>query len=521
MGQTQIVCPICLSNSFMKRKVLFLFFCLYSVILSAQVKHDYNWILGYDANPDTLEGEGTIFDFNNSSVTINFLPLEINIEQTNTTMSNTDGDLLFYSNGCSIYNADHELMENGDSINPGQVHDIQCHDAYTVLQGMIALPLSDNDSLYYIFHQHIIYETNPFDVKIDQLMYSIVNLNYNNGLGKVIEKNSTAIPDTLWPGELSAVKHDDGENWWIMSPRFLQNKYYTMLLTSDSLTSPSEQTIGATVTRSGEGSGQACFSPDGTKYARYNKTDQVYLFDFDRSTGQLSNFQHLMVADTAYSGGLAFSPGSQYLYISSSVYAYQFDLWASDIQGSKKLVATWDGFKEHDFFATTFALMQLGPDCRIYISTGPSTTFFHVIHHPDLEGEACDLEQRAVKLPSYSFHAMPHFPNYRLGTTPTYPCDPTIDLPVSTKEQALTRANFNVYPNPASNLVTISYGDILSANVEWVLYTSVGQAVKQVTLEKGSNSTEVSLADLPKGLYFYSVTVAGEVLESGKLVVAE
>ncbi|GIV32304.1 MAG: hypothetical protein KatS3mg030_610 [Saprospiraceae bacterium] len=34
-------------------------------------------------------------------------------------MSDAEGHLLFYSNGCEVMNWAHQLVENGDSINPG------------------------------------------------------------------------------------------------------------------------------------------------------------------------------------------------------------------------------------------------------------------------------------------------------------------------------------------------------------------------------------------------------------------
>ena len=465
----------------------------------AQVKHDYNWIVGYDATSSTPEGEGTIIDFNNSPVAIDFLPLEINMGSTNTTICNEEGELLFYSNGCSIYNADHLLMENGDNINPGQVHDIQCDNGYTVSQGMISVPAPNSDNIYYIFHQHIIYETAPFDVKIDQLLYSTIDINANNGLGSVIEKNEIAIADTLWPGELTATKHSNGQDWWIMSPRFLQNKYYSLLLKPDSMEGPFEQAIGLTTTRSGEGSGQACFSSDGTKYARYNLTDQVYLFDFDRSVGQLSNFQQLMVADTANSGGVAFSPNSRFLYVSSTTHVYQFDLWAADIQASKKLIAIWDGFKELDFFPTNFYNMQMGSDCRIYINSTAGTSFMHVIQFPDLEGEVCQLEQRAIKLSSYNARTMPHFPNYRLGTTPTYPCDPSIDLPVAVSQVENSAIVFSLFPNPTTGQLNLQ----LPPNVKSItILNTLGVQIRQWSNRDFPQNWTISDLNLPDGLYY-------------------
>lgn len=41
------------------------------------------------------------------------------MEGSNTGMCDKEGNLLFYSNGCKVVNAKGEVMQNGDSINPG------------------------------------------------------------------------------------------------------------------------------------------------------------------------------------------------------------------------------------------------------------------------------------------------------------------------------------------------------------------------------------------------------------------
>ena len=69
--------------------------------------------------------------------------------------------------------------------------------------------------------------------------------------------------------------------------------------------------------------------------------------------------------------------------------------------------------------------MQLGPDCRIYMSSLSSTKSIHVINNPD---EAAPFVILYNTISSYSLplaqKSMPTFPNYRLDSGPV--CDPTI-----------------------------------------------------------------------------------------------
>src|SRR5205085_5192250 len=113
--------------------------------------------------------------------------------------------------------------------------------------------------------------------------------------------------------------------------------------------------------------GQICFSPDGKKLAWYDATTDLDILDFDRCTGQFSNLIHVDINDSAVSAGVAFSASSQFLYVSSTTYVYQFDMNAVDIAASKTTVAVWDTFySPSPPAATVFYLAQLGPDGKIY-----------------------------------------------------------------------------------------------------------------------------------------------------------
>ena len=67
-------------------------------------------------------------NFNESPLNISLINSVYNfwMEGSNTSVSDPEGKLLFYSNGCKIINAKGKLMLNGDSINPGLIQDIYC-----------------------------------------------------------------------------------------------------------------------------------------------------------------------------------------------------------------------------------------------------------------------------------------------------------------------------------------------------------------------------------------------------------
>ena len=296
-----------------------------------------------------------------------------------------------------------------------------------------------------------------------------------------------------------------------------ENKYFKVLFTANGVEAVTEQKIG--LNPNPWGNGQGCFSPDGTKYATYNIYDNVFLFDFDRSTSELSNFQQLF-ADTTdtYVGGLAFSPNSRFLYVSTRNKLWQFDTEASDVQASRVMVGEYEGYEFLDLFPVTFFRMRLGPDCRIYMIASNGAQHLHVIRYPDNPGLACGFEQRGVPLPAVNAISLPNFPHYRLGTP--YPvCDSSIVLaaPLVVLQQAKVR----VWSNPASGEVQVALPVPLSSSGEWVLYNQLGQVVLREVLPPGQSEFYVPLNSVSPGLYFWQVIAEGRRMGSGKLIVSK
>ncbi len=97
------------------------------------------------------------------------------LESTCAIMSDSMGKLLFYSNGCYIANASHQMMTNSDSLAHGLLESSFCNSGGNPLtQGMIALP---KGKIYIagIFHDHlhVINRPNCLGVSCDLEQYAI------------------------------------------------------------------------------------------------------------------------------------------------------------------------------------------------------------------------------------------------------------------------------------------------------------------------------------------------------------
>jgi len=400
----------------MKKLVHLLLF--YPCILFGQM-FDNTWILGYNNDTILTNTKGIqILTFPDAQITIeqNTELFQFNFGGTNTSFSDSSGNVMNFTNGVHIGNVAWEIMENGDYMTDAA--EIQ-GEVYPQL--FLALPFPGHSQKLLYFYENKAFTT-ALSVHATKLLFCAIDLSLEQGLGKVVIRDSLLIEDTLAVGKITAVKHANGRDWWVLVNEKNSNRFYRILVDPEGIHVLDIQSIGDTVV---DGLGQAAFSPNGEYYFTYkgvSPSDGSYidLYDFDRCTGLLNNHrQYHFIAGNL--GGGAFSPDSRYLYINYYTKAYQYDLLAPDVWASRVNVAEYDGFL--DPFNTTFFLMQLAPDGKIYSCSPNGVKSMHVIHQPDEPGLACQYEQHGLTLPTHNALSMPTFPNYRLGPLDGSSCD--------------------------------------------------------------------------------------------------
>ncbi len=477
---------------------------------SAQDKHDYNWVLGYGPSDSILHYGGTLIDFNTNTPILSFFDISLGLDWDNASISDGKGNKIALSNGCEIQNKLYEQMDNGDNINEGPLHEQYCESvvsAYLNDQGALFLPIPSSDSLYALFH----IRWWPGGSIVKDLLYSIIDASANEGLGKVTTKNQPLQTDTFTP-MVTACRHANGRDWWILleeNHRFVtlppdgKAKYHVYLFDPYGVHYEGEQQIGR-LSSYQSWVGQACFSPDGTRYASGNIHNGVNFFDFDRCTGMLSNPGHLdLMADSVVAMGIAFSPNSRYLYVTTGLWILQYDMEAADVAASKVNVAQYDGFESQ--LPTTFFQLDLAPNGKIYGSSHFGTDVLHIIHQPDQPGLACEVEQHGLKLPVYHAFTMPNVPHYRLYDVPGSVCDSLgIDGPmVAVKEPKSVRApKMVLFPNPAFDLLTVYLEPEASGRI--TLMDVAGKTWAEQVKTAGLEQVLLKTAEVPSGVYFIS-----------------
>jgi hypothetical protein len=485
-------------------------------------QHDNIWLFGYSSNEVDSTFGGSVMDFSNDSLSIYYEYRNMNLDVTNASICDTSGNLLFYTNGIYIANTEHDTIENGGGINPGDYADDNSIYGYILNQGAIILPVPNSDSLFYLFHLSLDYPNTNVDWHSPQFYYSVIDMSLNNGLGEVIEKNVLLLDTTFQCGMITAAKHANGKDWWVLLNGYNSNSFYTFLISEEM---PSEHFIQMTGSIIPHGLGQAVFSPDGSKYANISLfggadvPDLVSIYDFDRCNGILSEPTQFEYGDSAWSGGIAISPNSQFLYVSSYNFIYQYDLFANDILASKDTVAIYDGFELEITptfsLPTRFALMQLAPDGKIYINCPASVNLLHVINNPNEPGEACDIQQHSIELPTYNLFSLPNFPNYRLGPLANSECDSTTSI----HEVSIDKSQLSIFPNPAYENIQLELEefDSFSGKVTWEIYTSRGELIKSGIFN--SKKLNISVLPYPNGVYFVKVIIEDGTFITERMVV--
>lgn len=476
------------------RYLLLLLMSFLPLTLLTQVKYDYNWFVATNSGVNQDYGLTRISFTESTPFAEKVFGNNIDLDMSNSSWSDSLGEFRYFTNGCVIVNSKYEIMENGDSINIGGDHDVYCPYGYLIPQGTIILPKAGSDTVQYLFHLW----SDDFPVwgtAALKLYFTEINSNHNSGLGKVIQKNLILIDDTLSFGQFTAVKHANGKDWWLVMPENSNNGYYIVHLDEDGPALDHQQYIG-TVQDGRDWGGQAVFSPDGRFYVRAEGHSGIEIFEFDRCRGKLYNNRHIdLPFEEGRLLGVAISGNSRYLYVSAGTVLIQYDLLAADIEASAHTVGEYDGFQS--WLPTTFYMMQIGPDGKIYMTTGNGTNVMHVIRQPDLSGIACQFEQHAFQLPRYYSFAPPNFPNYNLAPAPYGYCD---SLLLDAKNPLVDMENIKIYPNPAQDVLTVELREDKTC-MQITLMNALGQTVHQFQPRVGEKSILIPISNWPEGLY--------------------
>lgn len=303
------------------------------------------------------------------------------------TISDQNGDLLFYCDGNKIFNKNYQPFYSGLGA------------LGSSSQGALIVPDPASNHEYYVFtiENFAGYVTSPGYYSGTGFAYVKVDMNLNDGLGGVSANQITLIEH---PAEKQcAIRHCNGHDIWVVTRENNGNSYYSYLLTDEGISAPVISNVGIFINDFSGYYAVGCMkaSPQGDKIAvGYYYSGGPELFHFNSNTGQLTE-EYQLLNSQLYTGayGLAFSPdGSKLYYSNSGIGLYQCDLSS----GNQQIMA--NSIQLVGNAATIFYTgdMELGPDGKIYW-TSINNNHLDVINFPNEAGPNCGFVQDGLDLP--------------------------------------------------------------------------------------------------------------------------
>jgi gliding motility-associated-like protein len=425
------------------KKLLLILLALSCVTVAYSQGEAANWYFG--------NGAGLNFDVNNGTVvSVNSGIGTINTNEGCSSISDPAGNLLFYTDGKSIWNSNFQIMPNAD------------YDAGTGLLGdpsstssAVIVPKPGNADQYYVFTVDEPHHNNawaypnqgPADINGNPIgfyeetfgnqpatpavddgfnngfNYSLVDLTLDGGLGDVVASEKNIHLVTYDENELThlqlkcaekitAVEHDDGNSYWVIT-QFVDTFYAFRVDSNGVNTTPITSQVPPFITTEGyrrNGIGYLKSSPNGSKLAichaqnittpsnntSSGNTGSVWIYDFDNATGIVSN--PLNLQDNVSTYGLDFSADSNKLYVPNGSILSQYDLEAANIPQSQ-----FEVFSQPGGF---IAAVQLAPDGKIYVCNTTNNSALDVINNPEELGAACNYQQDGLILASGTFSTL-------------------------------------------------------------------------------------------------------------------
>ena len=359
-----------------------------TTVCNAQKQANY-WYFGQNAGLSFASGNP-----------VALLDGKVNTIEGVATISDSIGNLLFYTDGITVYNKLHQVMQNGTGLFG--------HKSAT--QSAVIVPQPGNDSIFYIF-------TVEAAADIKGINYSVVNMRLNNNVGAIIKKNITMLQRVS--EKITAIRHCNNNDIWIIARQYATDKYYTWLVkdTGIVINSPVISACGNVVGYynvgfpfAGASIGYLKASPDGKKIAAAFSagSNGIELSNFDNATGVISNTLKIAqrppyaqaLAGLSYPYGIEFSPNSKLLYFTvgtvnifpSSVHSInQFDITSHD----SAIIA-----QSHYFVDTNYiekGALQLANNGKIY-ATNYDVSYLSVLNNPNIRGVGCNFIRNGVSL---------------------------------------------------------------------------------------------------------------------------
>ena len=295
-----------------------------------------------------------------------FAGVNLNTAEGCSSIADSNGQLLFYTNGTVIWNKNHDTMFNGTGL----------YGDNSSTQSALIIRKPGSQTLYYVFTTDAYFKSTIYH----GVSYSIVDLSKGNGLGQVIQKNKQLFPKSN--EKIAATLHENGQAIWLVSPKRNTDSLYSYLLDTNGLNGPfyfkNQGCYLGLNNLLDAGIGQMKFSGKGhLAYINAIDSSKIHVLNFNHLTGQFSQSKTILhVPASPY--GLEFSENGRNLFVSVSnaVYSIQFNGIYDGVEFDSCALLLY----QQANYSKPFGALQLGPDANIYLASYNSP-FLSVIEY--------------------------------------------------------------------------------------------------------------------------------------------
>lgn len=273
------------------------------------------------------------------------------------TISDENGQLLFYTNGETIWNRDHQIMSNGTNLGGNN----------EASQGVVILPFANDQTMYYVFS---INATDDFGEK--DMTYAIVDMKEDLGLGAVVLKRLPYFEHSI--GKVTNSGFQGA--YWIMGHEFGNNTFRANLVTDEGI-GPTFFTPAGTVLAKQDPSlsdGYMKLHPGGQNFTNVISGNSTFeIFDFLDSLGGRRIFNPRLIdsEESTPLYGLEFEGDGLAMYLSTGdrLIGYLLDSLGTDNEIQDIIDTKIDGPT-----GAGFGAIQTGPNGQIYLAIDNSQT---------------------------------------------------------------------------------------------------------------------------------------------------
>jgi gliding motility-associated-like protein len=365
------------------KSTLFVLLMILCGTLSAQ-DHLYNkvWIYGGNSGIDFSSGSPQ--------------PIAAKMKQLEGVASVTgpDGRLLFYTNGATIWNRNHEVMSNGTDLAPywnGQ----ELPTTRSTSQAAVIVPMPDS-AKYYVF--------SLTQLPGPRLFYSIVDMDLNGCMGGVEPGRRAILFDGIDLSEKMTAVRGNNCNVWLLVHDINKPIFRSYEITNNGINSSPVLSTSAEVPGPADPgykhdsyvNGVIKVSPDRTKIALASGIGQrIELHDFDAATGKVSGGK-VLYEGTEKGYGVCFSPDNSKLYASIGNEICQYNIGLPDLAAIINSRVAISAAVPHSSESLGID-MQLAPDNKIYAGGTASHVTLFTINEPNMPGMGCKFERQLFR----------------------------------------------------------------------------------------------------------------------------